>query len=460
LRVDVKSVALADFFADVLVTPAGQLNLKDLVGPGQGDAAPGTRGITPAKTAPADAKAATPPPAAAPLPVRIGRITLQGGTVNFRDRFIRPNYQARLTNLAGRVGPLDPGKPGDVEIRGAVNRAAPLEILGKLDPFGAPLFLDIAASAKGIDLPNLSPYSGKYVGYAIEKGKLSVEVRYHIEQGELRADNNIFLDQLTFGEKVDSPDALNVPVNLAVALLKNTRGEIDIHLPISGSLNDPEFSVGGIIVKVLVNLVVKAVTSPFALLGSLFGGGEELSAVDFGPGRSRIAPEAEKSLDTLARALAERPGLKLEITGHADPDSDREGLKRAVLERKVRAQKAAAAAKGGQTAGSLRDIEISADEYPRYLKDAYAAETFPKPKNALGFTRSLPVPEMEQLMLANIPAGEDELRQLAERRANTVRDWLVEQGKVPADRVFVLGAKVERQAEGKRLGSRAEFSLR
>jgi hypothetical protein len=137
---------------------------------------------------------------------------------------------------------------------------------------------------------------------------------------------------------VDSPDATKLPVNLAISLLKNNRGEIDINLPISGSLDDPEFSVGGLIVRVIVNLFVKAVTSPFALLGSMFGGGEELSKLDFAPGRARIGEAQVKTLETLAKALGERQALKLEISGLADPEVDREGLKRVAMERLVRAE--------------------------------------------------------------------------------------------------------------------------
>lgn len=455
LDLRIRQVALADFFADVRLSPEGRLNLAELVGPPPADRAASPTAMPSAP--PPQASPAAPAPALA-LPIRIDRVTLAGGAVNFDDRFIRPNYQARLTGLAGTIGPLQPGQPGDVAIRGAVNRAAPLSIDGKLDPFGAPLFLDIAASAKGIDLPGLSPYSGKYVGYAIEKGKLSVDVRYHVEQGELRADNDIFLDQLTFGEPVDSPGALKLPVHLAVALLKNPRGEIDIRLPISGSLNDPEFSVGGIIVKVLVNLVVKAVTSPFALLGSLFGGEQDLSAVDFEAGRARLSPETESRLGALAKAMAERPGLRLEVSGQAMPVADRDGLRRALLDRQVRARKLAAAAQRGQAAGSLREVEVSADEYPRYLGEVYADADMPKPRNALGLLRSLPPAEMEKLLLAHMPADDDALRQLAERRAAAVRTWLVEQGGVAAERVFVLAPQLatnEAPAPG-----RVVFSLR
>jgi hypothetical protein len=341
-----------------------------------------------------------------------------------------------------------------------VDKTAPLKIAGKVDTMGKELYLDITASAKGIDMPTFSPYSGKYVGYAIEKGKLSVDIHYHVEKGELTAENNVFLDQLTLGEKVESPDALSIPINLALALLKNRRGEIDVHLPVSGSINDPQFSIGALIVKVILNLLTKAATAPFALLGSLVGDGEELSEIDFLPGNAKIGPEAEKRLQVLSKALTDRPALELEITGRADPERDPEALKRTILERKVKIQKLTESVKKGLESGSLEDVELKPEEYEKYLTLAYKEEKFAKPKNVVGLTKSLPVPEMEQLMLANISAGDSEMRDLAESRATAARDWLAEQGAVPGDRMFVLEPKVEAESGGKKSGTRAEFSLR
>lgn len=470
MRVNVASIAIADFFAYVILSPEGQLNLKDIVrqddsGGSSAKAASGISSVDAQKPTSVASPVATtadssPAPAGKPVPVRIGRVVMQGGNVNFNDQFIKPNYRANLTGLAGRVGPLDPKKPGEIDIRGTVDKTAPLKIAGKVDTMGSELYLDITATAKGIDMPGFSPYSGKYVGYAIEKGKLSVDIHYHVEKGELRAENNVFLDQLTLGEKIESPDALSIPVHLALALLKNRHGEIDVHLPISGSINDPEFSIGGLIVKVILNLLTKAATAPFALLGSLLGDGEELSEINFLPGQAKIVPEAEKRLQALSKALTDRPALKLEIMGRADPEHDPEALKRTMLERKVKAQKVSENVKKGEAGGSLEDVELKPEEYAKYLTLAYKEEKFVKPKNVVGLTKSLPVPEMEQLMLANISAGDSEMRELAESRAMAARDWLVEQGGVPGDRVFVLDSKIEAEAGGKKSGSRVEFSLR
>jgi hypothetical protein len=467
LRVDINSISLADFFAFVMLSPEGQLNLKYIVKQDkEGSTAnsastpPSTLAEKAAAPAPSVAAPAPSQPAGKPQPVRIGRVLMQGGNVNFHDRFIKPNYRANLTGLAGRVGPLDPKKPGEIDIRGMVDKTAPLKIDGKVDTMGKELYLDITASAKGIDMPTFSPYSGKYIGYAIEKGKLSVDIHYHVEKGELTAENNVFLDQLTLGEKVESPDALSIPVSLALSLLTNRRGEIDIHLPISGSISDPEFSVGGLIVKVILNLLTKAATAPFALLGSLLGGGEELSEIDFLSGSAKISPEAEKRLQALSKALKDRPALKLEITGRADPEHDPEALKRVMLERKVKTQKLLESVKKGVETGSVDDVELNPEEYEKYLTLAYKEEKFAKPKNVVGLNKSLPVPEMEQLMLASINAGESEMRDLAERRAVAARDWLVAQGGVSGDRVFVLEPRIEAEADGKKSVSNAEFSLR
>ena len=181
------------------------------------------------------------------------------GNVNFTDNFIKPNYTANMTGLSGTVTTLasDSGEPATMALAGMIDDEAPLEIGGRLNPLAPTLFLDIEGRTKGVDLPRLTPYSVKYAGYPITKGKLSMDVKYKVEAGKLQASNHLFLDQLTFGDKVDSPTATKLPVLLAVSLLKNTRGEIDINLPISGSLDDPKFSVGGIIVQVIVNLLTK-----------------------------------------------------------------------------------------------------------------------------------------------------------------------------------------------------------
>ena len=477
LKLDIRDVSLSEFYSRLIIDPDGRFNLQQVV---RGDKAaepapPAEAGKNeaqpaPAATAPQAGAPASAGQAPAPLPqpqppdykITVQQVTLQGGRVNFSDRFIRPNYSADMEELGGRVAGLssDLGTTADVELRGKVSDA-PLEILGKVNPLSGNLFLDIKASVKGMELAPFTPYSGKYAGYAIDKGKLSVTVGYKVENRKLEAQNNVFLDQLTFGEKVESPDATKLPVLLAVSLLKNSRGEIDINLPIGGSLDDPEFSVGGIIVKVIVNLIVKAVTAPFALLGSMFGGGEELAYVEFDYGRAAIGPDAEKKLQPLTKALLDRPGLKLEIAGRIDPANDREGLKKAAVERKVKAQKLNDLVKKGEQAGSADDVTVGKEEYAKYLERAYKQEKFPKPRNMVGFAKDLPPEEMEKLMLTHAEVGEEDLRQLANRRAEAVKEYLAQQGKLPEERLFLVKPNLSgEEAKDKGKTSRVDFSLK
>ncbi len=473
LSVAVGEIALSDFFARVIVSKEGKLNLLQIVRQDESAPTPALTEADPAKTpAVPEGKASAPvepkPGDKPTLPLRIDKITLQGGDVRFTDNFVKPNYTANLKKIGGRITNLSsaPGTVANLELRGTYDNIAPLTVNAKINPLAAKPYLDLQAEVKGVELTSLSTYAAKYAGYAIEKGKLSLTVNYKIENDQLQAQNRVFIDQLTFGEnRIDGPDATSLPVKLAVSLLKNRAGEIDLDLPISGTLSDPQFSIGGLVVKVIVNLLSKAITAPFALLGSLFGG-EEMSMIEFPAGHATISPDAEKRLENLAKALVDRPGLKLEVTAFVDPESDREGLKRAGIERKVRAVKREQGGGKGDEGDAAARVEVSREEYPGLLEKAYRAEKFPKPRNMIGLTKSLPVEEMEKLMLANATVGDEDLQNLGERRARRVRDWLVDH-QVPSERVFLLPTKVAEPGAGqesekskKGSGSRVDFSLK
>jgi hypothetical protein len=284
-----------------------------------------------------------------------------------------------------------------------------------------------------------------------------------LENRKLDVQTQFILNQLTFGEKIDSPTATSLPVTLAVALLKDRNGVIDVGLPISGTLDDPQFSVGGIIWRLIVNIITRAVTAPFALLGAAFGGGgAELSYIEFDYGRTSLSQTAEAKIKTLAAAMTNRPGLKLEITGRAEPVNDLEGLKRVSIENKVRAQKMQELARQGTAPKSVEEVQVAKDEYERFLRAAYDAESFAKPRTLIGLTQKLPVPEMESLMLKHTSVSEDDVRALANRRAQTVRDRLLA-ANIAAERLFIVAGKPlakEELEKVKARPSRVDFSLR
>ncbi|HQR50370.1 MAG TPA: DUF748 domain-containing protein, partial [Methylophilaceae bacterium] len=471
----IAGLALNDFYARIVVNEDGRLALRKLV---KGRSRTGELLTDEESAPPAETNAsqtqqdagksavpvATAPAQPSPFKLRLDKVTLSGGDINFSDFFIKPNYSADLSEIIGSVSGLssEPGSTADVDLRGKVNGTAPLEIAGKINPLAKDIFVDLKASAKGIELSGINPYATRYAGYAIEKGKLSVDIHYFIKDRKLQAENHVFLDQLTFGQKVESPDATKLPVTLAIALLKNSKGEIDINLPIQGSLDDPQFSIGSIVWKMIGNLIVKIVTSPFALLGSLFGGGDQqLEYLEFDPGLATISKTGEEKLQTLAKALNDRPALKLDIAGRADPETDREGLKQAGLQHKVKAQKLKNTVKKGEDSASVDSVTISAEEWPVYLKQAYKEEKFPKPRNLIGFAKDLPPAEMEKLILTNITVGEEDLRRLANQRADAVSTWLTKAGSVAAERVFITPPKLNSEGiKDKGKPNRVDFSLK
>jgi uncharacterized protein involved in outer membrane biogenesis len=433
-----REISLTDFYSRIIVNPDGTLNVQGIVakeGAGKDNAA---LAPAPASAPPADNAAQAPA-----VPVRIEVVTLQGGAVNFSDKFIKPNYSASLVEIGGRVSGLssEESKLADIDLRGKLENSAPLEIVGKINPLAKDLFLDLKVDFRDMDLSPLSPYSGRYAGYGIQKGKLTLSLKYHIEKRKLSSENKVFLDQFTFGDTVDSPDATKLPVRLAVALLKDRSGEIHLDLPVTGSIDDPKFSVWGVIWQIVRNLLVKAATSPFALLGAIFGGGEELSYLEFDPGSAVLPASGTAKLGNLVKVLTERPALKLDIEGHVDLEKDREGMRQLLFRRKVAARKLADLAKTGQPAPALDNVRVEPAEYPKYLSQAYKLEKFPKPRNFIGMAKDLPVPEMEKLMLTHLQVTDDDLRQLAAERASHVRDRLVATGKVEAERVFLVAPK-------------------
>jgi hypothetical protein len=459
LSLRIGEVALSDFYSRLIIEQNGAINLQGIV---QQTAA------APAAPQKQERKGASPVPAEQPVKasgpkmVRIDTVTLQGGTINFSDRHIQPNYSANLQEIGGRISGLssEESTTADVDLRGKLNNYAPLEITGKINPLKEDLFVDLKADFKDMDLSPLTPYSGRHIGYTIRKGKLFLSLQYLIVKKKLDAQNHIFLDQFTLGEKVESPEATKLPVRLAIALLKNRKGEINLDVPVTGYINDPKFSLGRIIVKILVNILVKAATSPFSLLGKIFGGGADLSYVQFDPGGAAISDAAAKKLDAIVKALYDRPSLKLEIEGYVDPEKDREGLRQYIFDRKVKTQKWKDMAKGEQTI-SVDEVVVGKDEYPKYLKKAYKAEKFPKPRNILGFAKSLPVPEMEKLMLTNIRVKDDDLRALASRRAMAVKDYILKSKQVEPERVFLVEPKsLSPEKKEKLSDSRVDFRLK
>jgi hypothetical protein len=349
--------------------------------------------------------------------------------------------------------------PAPVDVSAKLAANGPLSIKGTINPLIEKPALDITASAHDIELTNLTPYSAKYAGYPITKGKLNVDLHYQLANDQLSANNHIFIDQLTFGEHIDNDTATKLPVRLAISLLKNRKGEIDVNIPVSGSLSNPEFSLGGLIWKAVLNLIAKAVTAPFTLLANAFGGGgEDLGYVEFAAGTAKLTDADQKKLDTIIKALDDKPSIKIDLIGRVDPAVDTPALREQYVDRLVRLQKVKDTVGNGESVDTSQ-VKVDDKEYEKYLTKAYKDADFKKPHNMIGFTKTLPVDDMKQALADHAPVDDATLRNLAQDRAQAVQQYF--EGKVDPSRVFIVAPKLDAKGiDDKGATTRVDFGLK
>jgi hypothetical protein len=318
---------------------------------------------------------------AAGLPkVTLAVLVISNAQVRFVDRSVAPAVSLGVQNLGGTISGLSSEQlqRADLSLTGRVDNLGPVEISGQIHPLSQDQTNELKITARNVDLTPMSPYVGKFAGYRLARGQLAMDLAYHLQGRNLKSENVITLDRFTFGDKVNSPDATKLPVKLGIALLKDREGKIKLDVPIEGSLDDPEFRVRKVVIRVIENLLVKVATSPFSLLGSLFGGkGEELRYQDFAPGSAALAGASKDKLDAMVKALYDRPALQLEIEGSIDPGPDRDALRRNTLEAKLRAAKWKAMRDSEKAATNPEQLVLLAQERPKWLKRVYA-ETLAK----------------------------------------------------------------------------------
>jgi uncharacterized protein involved in outer membrane biogenesis len=391
-----------------------------------------------------------------PLGIHIGGIAINDGSANFADFSLTPNFATAIQQLNGQIGTIDSrqAKPASVDIKGKVDRYAPVTIKGAVNPFDPLASLDIATSFKRVELTTLTPYSGKFAGYRIRKGRLNLDVHYLITKGQLKAENKVVIEQLQLGEKVDSPDAVSLPLKLAVALLKDADGKISIELPVTGDLNNPQFRVMPIIWQTLRNLIVKAVSAPFKMIGGLVSGGgsEDLGSVSFAPGSSDLSKEAEGALNKLSSALKERPALRLEIEGTAAASSDGPLIAEQRLEREYQYNYYKMLQhRGDKVPAQASLLEVPESEKGPLLEGIYRTrlETQP-PAEWKNLGKEERAAKMRAEVIKFWSSSEVLLRQLGQDRASSIKDYLVNKGQLADDRVYFIDASLgEAESDGR-----------
>lgn len=544
----INSITAREPYARVIIAPDRTVNVKEvLAGPRKGTPGLATQlgaanaqkanGITPAATKEADAAQdvakraeqeakANPESAAAAIqgkvadagtpaethpaansapvmPISIGTVRIIDGSVNYADFWIQPNFALGIQTLNGSVDGLssEPRSRAKVKLKGAVDRYAPVNIDGEMNLLAASVYSEIKLSFRGLELTTMTPYSGRFAGYKINKGKLSVDVTYRIDQRKLTAEQHFVIDQLQLGDAVDSPDAVHLPLKLAVALLKDRNGVIDVPLPISGSLDDPQFKLGPIIWHAVVNLLAKVATAPFAALGRLFGGshGEDMKYIDFAPGSAELDDASREKLTSLSKALHEHTQLQLDVPIVFSKDLDGPALAKRRLNQKLVArarsgkspQRQASSDKAvpvsmQTTAGSpdgqsavqttvptdrsddpalkdpLQHYRLLLAEYESDVgKDAELPPTAKAIQNAKNKKDAPPVetaiPELEDAIVPHIEVPDIVLQDLGKKRTRAIQDALLADGGIDASRVFIINGPPKADDKG---NVRVEMSLK
>ena len=452
--------------------------------------------------------------------ISIATIVLSNAQIRFTDRSMTPNVNLSIQQAGGTIAGLSTEQlqHADLNLHAKVDNVGPVEITGAINPFDEHSTNEIRITVKDMDLTPASPYAGKFAGYRIAKGKLNLALAYHLRGRNLKSENLVTLDQFTFGEKVDSPDATKLPVRLGVAILKDRNGKIILDVPVEGSLDDPKFKLNKVIVQAIENILVKIVTSPFAVLGALFGSkAEELNYQDFAPGSFELRAAGTNKLDSLVKGLYERPGLQLEIAGSIDPNADRDGVRRVALEKQLRNAKWQSLRKSERTTTTPEQMTLAPEERTKFLQKLYDEASSKGPAQpptgnapatnqtaapAIPITKKQPRPEeitrgatmlmqsktapttalpatattatsangtataaqstevvgeTEQALLNSIAISDSDFETLASDRAKAVRAYILQTGKVEPERIFLT----ESQPGGvKTNGSKAFLQLR
>jgi hypothetical protein len=460
------------------------------------------------------------PIAADPMFVSLERFVLENASFDFVDRTLQPNVHVALNELSGEIDGLASSElaRATVSLQGKVDGVAPVAITGKINPLSAQAFTDLKVAMKDIELVPVGPYVGKFAGYELERGSLNLDVKCRVAQRKIDVTNVVTIDQFTLGNATNSPEATTLPVRLAVALLRDTSGRIVIDVPVQGSLDDPNFRIGRVVLRVITNLLVKVATSPFSLIGSMFGGekGQDLSFLQYVAGETDLKNEAEtKKLDVVAKALLGRPALHLELVGGYDEAADGPVLREKVLENKMRnliwedrrlvepdvtldqiqldpvqkmgmvrrfyyktfpseAPRRASitpakpsgpvsgqrgnlgAFQHGGSSSVSRPRPVAKPEQPP-TAEGTANETTADPTPKVPEPKVVTLEEMKARLLEKITVEEESYRQLASDRAIAIRKYLADFGQVPADRVSLAAITPETPAAK---GTRVELRLK
>lgn len=380
---------------------------------------------------------------------KLDKVKISNGASSFADLSMILPFSAEIRGLEGGASGISSEHEStiNVTLKGNAYDLAPVDIKGKIQPFVGDY--KAALNFKGMPLPLMSAYMAEFAGYKLENGKLSIGMNYEVEKGELNATNNLHIEQFELGEKVDNPKAIDAPIDFAIALLKDMNGVINLDVPLTGSLNDPQFDFGGIVGDALLNVITKTITSPFQAIASLLGTDADLSAVQFSKGSGELSEWQKPKLNNLAKVLRERAILKVEIRGTAFESDDWEELSEIALTERLKTLKSEELNRKNKQKILPEYVELDDADAQRLLAQEFAAKFPQLVKKSFWGGFELANPEMgefytvaKQTLAQAIPVDQKRLAKLAAQRAQVVAKYLVQEGGVPNERVFILDIAV------------------
>ncbi|MDR2220087.1 MAG: DUF748 domain-containing protein [Methylobacillus sp.] len=402
------------------------------------------------------------------FPINVSRVSITNADFEFADLSLRPQFGTRVHTLTGVINGLstDPASAAQVELDGKVDDYGSARVRGALQPFRATENTDITLAFRNLEMSRLTPYSGKFAGRKIDSGKIAVDLEYKIKNRHLSGENKFVITSLKLGEHVDSPDAMNLPLDLAITLLEDSNGVIDLDLPISGDLDDPQFSYGKIVWKAITNIIGKIVTAPFRALGKLFGiSSDKLDAVVFDPGEGKLLPPEKEKLKQIADAMAKKPTLALSISPGFDPVNDKTALQEKSVRLAVLKEMDITLGKGEQPGPiDLNNVKVQT-AVENLHKDLKGESRSFKAVDAVRdyFRESKPedLPRYEAMLKElkdTAKVSDDDLQTLATERAEAIRNYLVDQGLLAAERVSI-GKAAQASGDEKTVPIKMELGL-
>ncbi|UTJ07817.1 DUF748 domain-containing protein [Arcobacter roscoffensis] len=377
--------------------------------------------------------------------LNIGPVNIKNASLAFEDKSLPLPFKTTVSKLNGQISELDTTKASKtrLKVNGVVDKYGTTKITGVVNPNDIKILTDVNMVFKNISMKNFTPYTSKFIGKELDSGKLDLDLKYNIQKSDLDAKNSIVITKIELGKDVKSDDAVSLPLGLAIALLEDSNGVIDLDIPVSGNVDDPKFQIGSVVWKAFTNLITKAITAPFSLLGAMFGFDEdEIKSVNFDFAKSEITPIQKETLDKISKILNKRPNLALKLVGSYDETKDMYAMKKASFEKQIKTK---------IPNDQIRDyekryLEVMMSMYKKFDKKLSSKKSFTKDGklNQKEYSNYL-----EKNLISKQNISKKDLEKMAKNRVLNIKEYLTKTKKIKASQI-IISDKIKVKTQSKK----------